>query len=108
MSEEFTPLALSTAYATSATGETWYIYDGGKTELAQFSKKWSPSDCRDAIEFGQKYELIAFNRGIEFGKDEYKAQTEPVMEAMKKDLIALEQMNIKLSNKLEKFIIEGA
>jgi hypothetical protein len=102
------PLTLSTAYATWVRGENdnqWLAKDKDENEIGRFPAKWNERDCMLAIRFGRKFELEAFNIGIDFGKSEYKRMFDPQVVYLTEQVSALEQMNISLSEKLEKFII---
>lgn len=102
------PLALSTAYAAWVFAEhddQWVVYDEAKNELGKLPKHWNEKDCMIAIRLGRKYELEAFNIGIAFGKSSRDKALIPIIEQKDIQIQTLEQMNIKLSEKLEKFII---
>jgi hypothetical protein len=103
------PLTLSTAYATWVDGEKfWRVVDIKLNTLEKFSNKLSEREIMGVIKFGRKFEVEAFNIGIEFGKSEYKRMHDPEVLFLKEQISALEQMNISLSEKLEKFIIGPA
>ena len=101
-------MILSTAYATWVLGEygdQWVVRDQEGNEVGRFPSKWKEKDCMIAIHLGRKYELEAFNTGIAFCKDTREKVLIPIIEQKDMQIQALEQMNIKLSEKLEKFII---
>lgn len=102
------PLALSTAYATWVRAENdnqWIVRDQDGTELGRFPAKWKEKDCMIAINLGRKYELEAFNRGIDFGKEKRDQTYKPIMKKLNKDITELGAMNERLSTQLEKHII---
>jgi len=102
------PLSLSTAYASwvlDTDENKWVVRDQEGKELWKFPRDWDESDCMTAIRMGRHFELIAFNEGIKLGKQELLNTVGPVMDNLRNNVTVLEQMNIKLSNKLENFII---
>ena len=102
------PLVLSTAYATWVQGtDFWAVMDQDKNKIGEFPKKWDAKECMIAIRLGRKYEVEAFNIGIDFGKSEYKRVYSPIMDGLKKQVEELMAMNEKLSTQLERHIIGG-
>ncbi len=102
------PLALSTAYATWVRGENnnnWIVRDQSGEQIGEFPRHWKEKDCMTAIRLGRKFELIAFNLGIAFGKQKREESLLPAMGKMREQIAVLEQMNVRLSEKLEKLII---
>lgn len=64
---------LSKAYATQLDGgpdgkSEWVVYNENKEEIYRLPMHWNESEVMAAIHFGRKFELIAFNEGIEFQK----------------------------------------
>ena len=63
---------LSTSYQTQVTGDKgksdWVVYSQEKEELTRFPSHLSDDEVRKIIKFAKKYELEAFNNGIEFQK----------------------------------------
>ena len=101
------PLALSNATANWVMGENedqWIITGNDSVELWKFPKKWKVEDCMTAIRMGRKYELEAFNRGIEYGKEEARKQILPHVERRDLEMKALMERNELLSSKLLKLI----
>ncbi len=100
------PLRLSTAYANWVQGDNhWNIFDTDGNVLGMFPQYFSEREMMQIIRLGREFELEAFNRGIEFGKGEYKRMFDPETRFLKGQVSTLEKMNITLSDKLEKFII---
>jgi len=101
-------LPLSLAYATWVRGEDedqWIVRDSKEKELAKFPRDFDEKKCMVAIRFGREFELNAFNEGVKFGKQETLNAVGPKVDSLLEQIQALEQMNIRLSEKLEKFII---
>lgn len=102
------PLALSTAYATWVMAEhdnMWVVRDEKDNELGKFPKNWTEKDCMIAIRLGRKYELEAFNIGIDFGKSQRDNVFGPIIKRLNAQIEELSGMNERLSTQLEKFII---
>lgn len=102
------PLTLSSAYAAWVMAENdnnWAVMDQDNEKIGDFPSHWDAKDCMIAIRFGRKFELIAFNTGIDFGKTAIKNTHEPEIAKMAEHINVLEQMNERLSVSLEKFII---
>ena len=107
---EFKPLTLSRAYATWVKDENdncWVAYDTDNNKITQFPEGWDEHDCMAAIRLGRTYELEAFNKGIEFGKEKGANTFAPLLEHAKNQINILEEANLKLSSKLEQLIIDG-
>ena len=62
-------------------------------------------DAAAISRFAKKYELEAFNIGVQFGKNELKELFESKMERALLTIKELEEMNMRLSSQLERFII---
>jgi len=65
---------LATAYATQTTTERngkgeWVVYNTAKEIIFRFPKGWTEKEVMFVIHFGRKFELIAFNKGVNFQKD---------------------------------------
>ena len=104
------PLTLSSAYVTWVLNEDdnkWIVRDQAANKIGEFPSTWKEKDCMIAIRLGRKYELEAFNTGIEFGKETREKSLLPVIEQLTSQVKALEQMNERLSSKLEQLIIGG-
>ena len=102
------PLSLSTASASWVQDEDdnkWIVKDQDGVKLGEFPRKWKAKDCMIAIRLGRKYELEAFNKGIEFGKAVKETAHKPIIAKLSADIKELAGMNERLSTQLEKFII---
>ena len=102
------PLTLSTAYATWVRGENdgqWIVRNSGGEPLWELPRTWNEKGCMIAIRLGRKYELEAFNKGIDFGKEKVTKITTPIINKLNRDIEELAAMNDRLSTQLEKFII---
>ena len=69
-----------------------------------------PGDLTEAevfkvLEFARKYELIAFNEGIRFGKNELKRSYDSTIKQLQNNIMLAREENIRLATTLEKFII---
>ena len=101
-------LTLSAAYATWVLDEDddkWIVRDKDANKIGEFPAKWKEKDCMTAIKLGRKYELEAFNIGISFGKEAREKSLLPIIEQLNIQVKVLEQMNERLSSKLEQLII---
>jgi hypothetical protein len=100
-------LSLSTAYATwnIENSTEWVIRDQDNNELWKFPRSFEEKGCMSAIHMGRKFELEAFNNGISFGKESRDQVYGPKINLLIEQIKVLEQMNVNLSTKLEKFII---
>ena len=101
-------LKLANAYATWVLDENdnkWLVYSKDKEELGRFPAKWDERDCMTAIHLGRKFELEAFNIGIAFGKDKMTNVMKPQLELLNNQVAFLEEQNLKLSSKIEQFIL---
>ena len=104
-------IELQTSYATQLTTEEggtqdWIIYAADKSKLAVLPKELRDNEVFAVLDFARKYELEAFNRGIEFMK---KQKDDEIRELRASVSIALNQLrdeNSRLANKLEQLIIE--
>lgn len=99
------PLSLSTAYVTAGTGTEWLVMSQDNKVLGKLPKDWTVGEAMKAVHLGRKYEVEAFNRGIAFGKETRDRAYKPKMETLNEAVRILSEMNEKLSDKLEKFII---
>lgn len=83
----------------------WVVYDTDDNEIYELPNHLNPKDAMRHIHLGRKFELEAFNIGINFGKGELRKVFDVEMAEMEQKCKALEQMNERLSTQLEKFII---
>jgi hypothetical protein len=101
------PLQLCYATQTGFSKSTdWAVCEGNtKKELYTLPGKWNEKDVMTAIHLGRKFELDAFNTGVKYGKTQEKEMTKEAFERMQKTIDELENMNLRLSAQLERFII---
>lgn len=74
-------------------------------DLAELPSDLTEEEVFKVMEFARDFELIAFNEGIRFGKTEMRNYYESILQRMKENLVAARDENIRLAEKLEKFII---
>ena len=105
---------LQTAYATQTITESdgkgeWVIYNIDKKEIYRLPKEWTEKQVMTAIHLGRKFELIAFNKGIEFQKSK-NPETIKTLQSMVVNLTAdkdiMKKENIKLSDELDKLTLK--
>lgn len=101
-------IKLQTAYirqSRDVKDNAWVVFSDKDEELGELSNTLSPKDAMSYLHFARPFELEAFNTGINYGRDLENIKSETIFQKMKSDLIILEEMNIRLSKQLEKFII---
>ena len=81
-------------YVKSPEGKILFILEGNFDEVT----------AMQAIRLGRKYELKAFNIGIEYGKEIQKKKTKNDIAKLENDVLRLAIENKKLSEELEKQI----
>lgn len=63
---------LASAYAQQLTNDgkkgEWIVYNQKKEKIHSFPKDKNEKEVMELIHFGRKFELLAFNAGIEFQK----------------------------------------
>ena len=105
---------LQTAYATQTTTESngkgeWVVYNTEKEIIYRLPADWTEKQVMAAIHLGRKFELIAFNNGVEFQKSKNPA-TIKTLQKMVIDLTSdkelMKKENIKLSNELDKLTLK--
>ena len=107
MSEDLIPL--QTAYirqSKDVENNTWIVFNTEDEELAKLPNTLDPKQAMSYMHFARPFELAALNIGIRHGIKTEHIKAEAVFQAMRQQMKALEERNILLSNKLEKFIIE--
>ena len=103
-------LALRTAHVTwvmAENNDNWIIRNPELEEIGSFPSTWSTKDCIAALDVGRKYEIVAYEQGLEEGKERQKKVFEPLLIDYYAQVQALKEMNEKLSSKLEQLIIRG-
>lgn len=83
----------------------WVVFSEQNEELQELPGNLTPKEAMSYVHFGRKYEIEALNIGIGFGKLEERKIALRVVAELKAKIEFLEQQNIMLSTKLEKFII---
>lgn len=68
-----TNLILYSSYCTQHSKDgrkgDWVLFDKEKQQLEIFPKEWDEKMIFNILDFAKKYELDAFNKGIEYGKN---------------------------------------
>lgn len=102
-------LSLRTAHVTqgNAIGDLWFIKNEELENIGDFPSTWSTRDCIAALTVGRKFEIKAYEQGLEDGMERNKKVFEPLLIDYYAQVKALEEMNEKLSSKLEQLIIQG-
>jgi len=88
--------------------DSWKVIDArgrGNQLLAELAGNLSDKEAMSYLHFARPFELAALNIGIHFGKGQYKNIADKQIDFLTKKIQFLEEQNIKLSEKLEKFII---
>jgi len=107
-------MELQTAYATQLTTEQdgkgeWIVYNNKKQEIYRFPANWNEKQVMAAIHFGRRFELIAFNKGVEFQKSK-NPQTIVSLQRMVKnyesDRKQMIERNTLLADELDKLNIK--
>jgi hypothetical protein len=100
---------LQTAYVTQLTTEDkgkgdWVVYNEDKIELYRLPADWDEKTVMAVIHFARKFELEAFNRGIEFWKQRANSLFENERMMYKAQFEALKDENNRLAEKLDELI----
>ena len=101
-------IPLQTAYirqSMDVKDNAWVVFDTSDNELYELPNHLSAKVAMGAVHLGRKFELEAFNIGIDFGKSEMRKIFDVEMKHMEAKCQALEEMNVRLGTQLEKFII---
>ncbi len=101
---------LQTAYATQQTYQIggkadWIVYNTEKKEIYTLPKEYTEKQVMAAIHLGRKFELIAFNKGVEFQREKTPGTIKNLQKIVKNLSSEKEMMikeNLKLSNELDK------
>jgi len=105
---------LQTAYATQTITEQngkseWIVYNTEKEIIYRLPADWTEKQVMAAIHLGRKFELIAFNKGVEFQKSK-NPETIKTLQRMVVGLTSDKEMmkkeNIKLANELDKLTLK--
>ena len=67
---------MSEAQGAWKEGENWFVTDKNGNKLVEMKGDFDERSIMQSIRLARKFELIAFNRGIEFGKELAKKQYE--------------------------------
>ena len=96
-------IELQTAYATQLTTEEgkgeWVMFNTEKEEIYRLPKDWTEKQVMVAIHLARKFELLAFNKGVQFEKDK-RPQEIKNLQAIVKNLNAEKQLLVKSNNEL--------
>lgn len=94
-----------TQISTDGKKGSWKVYNADKEEIYTLPKDWNEKQVMVAIHLGRKFELIAFNKGVNF----YKSKVPKEMKILQQLVLKLKahneiikNRNIMLSNELEK------
>lgn len=107
-------IQLSTAHATQTTTEEhgkgeWVVYNNEREEIHRLPKDFTEKQAMAAIHLGRKFELIAFNKGVEFQKKK-SPETMKELQKMVVSLTAEKKMiikeNEKISTELDKLTLK--
>lgn len=105
---------LQTAYATQITSEKdgkgeWIVYNVDKEEIYRLPKEYTEKQVMEAIHLGRKFELIAFNKGVNFQKSK-NPKTIITLQKMVKNLTAekemMKQYNDKIATELDRLTLK--
>ena len=100
-------LKLSTAQAGWNQGEhdnKWYVKTPEGKVLFVFENKFDEKTAMEAIHLGRKFELEAFDQGVNFGREIQKVWYENKILQLEHTVKVLGKMNEELSEKMEKII----
>jgi len=103
-------MQLQTAYATQLTTEEngkgeWVVYNTKQEEIYRLPANWSEKQVMIAIHLGRKFELAAFNKGVEFQKSknpETIVSLQKMVKNYESDRKQIVDRNIMLANELDK------
>ena len=101
-------IPLQSAYANQqrdVDNNNWHVYSEQNKDLATLPGTLSPKLAMSYIHFARPFELEALNIGINFGKQQQLKISQKQMEFYEGRIKFLEEQNEKLSNSLEKAII---
>ena len=95
-----------TQYSNANGKSQWKVRKNITSEdLAELPGELTEEEVFKVIEFARTFELIAFNEGVRFGKKEMRNYYESILNNLKQTLILARNENVRLAEKLEKFII---
>ena len=108
--EELTPLIdLATAHVTQLTKHgkksKWFVRKNITSEdLATLRSTFNEGEVFEILDFARKFELIAFNAGIQFQKKLSNAYYKKLLDGHKRVINELTTANTKLADKLKDII----
>lgn len=91
-------------WARDENDNNWIVQDNNGKKLWEFPPGMDEHKCMSAIRLGRKYELEAFNIGIDFGKKEAARMTNIRIKQLEGDIRSLAIMNETLSEQLDQQI----
>ncbi|MHA1197755.1 MAG: hypothetical protein ACTSQF_00160 [Candidatus Heimdallarchaeaceae archaeon] len=101
-------IELATAYANqqSPNGDRqdWKIFNTDNEELHSFPKEYTEKQIMAAVHFARKFELIAFNKGIEFQKEKAPKELvalQKIVKTFQNDRKKMIERNLELANELD-------
>lgn len=98
-------LATANAFQESKSSgkEDWKIRENITNEvLGEFPSNISDKGIMDILHFARKYELIAFNTGIQFGKEEQRKVSKTIIDNLNENIEELLFRNDELATALDK------
>lgn len=104
---------LQTAYVTQHTTENgkqdWIVYNEDKEQIAILPKELDERQAISYLHFARRFELVAFNKGVQFQKDKVPSDMKELQKLVKQLTLEKEEMknyNIKLANELDKLTLK--
>lgn len=104
---------LKTAYVQQLTTEKdgkgdWILYNEKDEEIHRFPANWDEHKVMSVVNFGRKFELLAFNKGIEFQKKQQPLEHKSLQNIAKNLKIENERLlkeNEKIGNELDRIAL---
>ena len=84
----------------------WIVFNTKSEEIGKLSSTLNPKEAMSYLHFARPFELAAFNKGIQFGKDEAKRFYENRLTKANEYIEAVNAENERLSMKILQ-MIEG-
>jgi hypothetical protein len=102
---------LANAYATQHTGQNgkteWVLFNQDKKEIFSFPKDWTEKQVFFVLNFARKFELDAFNAGINFQKEKSPKEVKmlrDMVQSLQAEKEVWKQENIRIGNKLDELL----
>lgn len=109
MTKEYVKLenAHITQHTNGAEKSEWSLEANETNEsLHQFPKTFTEEQMFNILDFARKYENIAWNEGIKFGRDKARDIWEVKLELANKQIIYMREENARLATALENIYAE--